>query len=334
MGLPFLSVVMPTYNGERYLQFALASIEAEGTEGIEVIAVDDGSTDGTLDVLDRFQSRLPLTIVTQRHGGNWTVGTNRAMSLARGEYLCWLHQDDVWRPGRLQRIRELVDQYPDAAWYFHSSDFIAPDGRSVGQWRCPFPSRTAMYSADEIWSRLLVQCYVATCAPVFSAKASQDIGGLDEQLWYSADWDFWLRLSQLGKGVYDPHPWSGFRIHAASQTATRFFDSSDLERQQRSVLQRHLKTWRIQNGRESVERLAQLSITMNIALASFTAGRRVNWRSIFGDAWQVRPWHWWRFLNHSRLWDRAVSRWRLRQEFTAVSQPMIPGSEVQRVNSG
>lgn len=318
MGRPWLSVVMPTYNGERYIAAALDSIEGQ-SEGIEILAIDDGSTDGTLDILRRYQSRLPLKVLQPDRVGNWTVSTNRAMAVASGDYFCWLHQDDVWNPGRLQRIRELIDRSPHAAWYFHSSEFIAPDGRRVGLWRCPFPQKVAVWSADEVWSRLLVQCFVATCAPVFSASALQKIKPLDESLWYSGDWDFWLRLSQLGVGVYDPHPWTGFRIHSASQTATRTADSAEFERQQRTVLERHLATWQARQGNTCVERLAQFSVTLNVALAGFTAGRRVNWNAVMADAWRVRPWRWWRFLEHSRLWDRAGSRWRLRREFGVQS---------------
>lgn len=321
MRRPWLSVVMPTYNGERYVGAALESIEREGADGIEIIAVDDGSTDSTPQILETFKARLPLTVQNQGRLGNWTASTNRAMASATGEYLCWLHQDDVWRPGRLRRIRELIDRNPHAAWYFHSSEFIAPDGRSVGNWNCPFPRKTSEWSADEVWSRLLVQCFVATCAPVFRATALQEIGPIDETLWYSGDWDFWLRLSRLGVGVYDPQPWTGFRIHAASQTATRTSDSTEFERQQRTVLERHLATWQARQSHSCVERLAQFSVTLNVALAGYTAGRHVNWSAVMADAWRVRPWRWWRFLDHSRLWDRAGSRWRLRREFGVQSTP-------------
>lgn len=67
MGRPWLSVVMPTYNGERYVAAALGSIEREGADDLEVIVVDDGSTDGTLEIVAAFQHRLPLTLVRQEH---------------------------------------------------------------------------------------------------------------------------------------------------------------------------------------------------------------------------------------------------------------------------
>ena len=104
------------------------------------------------------------------------------MALAQGDYLCWLHQDDVWRTGRLQRIRQLIGRVPDAAWYFHASRFIGPEGERFGTWRCPFAQSAAVLSPEEIWTKLLVQCFVATCAPVFATKLLQDVGPLDESL--------------------------------------------------------------------------------------------------------------------------------------------------------
>jgi glycosyltransferase involved in cell wall biosynthesis len=314
MARPWLSIAMPTYNGDRYIEEALTSIEREGVDGIEVIAVDDGSTDSTLEILDRFSNRLPLTVLHQEHTGNWTANTNRAMAMAAGDYVCWLHQDDIWYPGRLRRIRELIDRVPDAAWYFHSSRYIGYDGRQLGVWRCPFPQVETVLSCREIWAKLLVQCFVATCAPVFASKVLKDVGPLDESLWYSADWDFWLRLSQSGEGVFTPDPLTGYRIHRASQTTTRTVRIDEFERQQRCVLDRHLSEWRSQGGNPGVAHKASLSVTLNVALASLASGQGVDWRSILADSWRVRPWGWYRFLEESRFVERMASRWHLRRE--------------------
>lgn len=316
MSRPWLSVVMPTYNGERYVLAALTSLEQAGVgaDDVEVIAVDDGSTDASLAILEHFRSRLPLTVLTQEHSGNWTSSTNRAMALASGEYMCWLHQDDQWHPGRLKRLRELIDGASDAAWYFHPSRFIGPDGRELGTWRCPFGSKMSRLSPDAIWAKLLVQCFVATCAPVFSARVLRDVGPLDESLWYSADWDFWLRLSRMGVGVYDPVPWSMYRIHPESQTSLRTQDVAEFERQQRLVLGRHLARWRNHDGAESVVRMGELSVTLNAALATAAVGGRANWHAVWRDSWKVGPWRWPAFLRDSQLRDRVESRWRMRQE--------------------
>src|SRR5712672_1230348 len=116
MSTPWLSVVMPTYNGGAYLAAALESIRGQQSGGeFEVIAVDDGSEDGTVAILEEYSSRLPLRIVRRARGGNWVASTNHGLSIARGEYACLLHQDDLWMDGRLQAVRAALDAVPGVA---------------------------------------------------------------------------------------------------------------------------------------------------------------------------------------------------------------------------
>ena len=95
---------MPVHNGERYLAQALGSILQEGADGYEVIAVDDGSSDSSAEILAYWERRLPLRRIARR-GGNWVAATNAGLREARGDYVCFLHQDDLWLPGRLAAIR-------------------------------------------------------------------------------------------------------------------------------------------------------------------------------------------------------------------------------------
>src|SRR2546430_4101777 len=86
MSTPWLSVVMPTYNGDAFLAAALESIRAQQDGGdFEVIAVDDGSEDGTLATLDAYSSRLPLRIVRRPRTGNWVASSNHGLAVARRE---------------------------------------------------------------------------------------------------------------------------------------------------------------------------------------------------------------------------------------------------------
>ena len=99
MRSPWLSVIMPTYNGASYLSAALESIAIQLEKDIEVIVVDDGSTDRTISIIRAYTHRFPLRIVERNHSGNWVANTNMGLSLARGEYVSFLHQDDSpWLP--------------------------------------------------------------------------------------------------------------------------------------------------------------------------------------------------------------------------------------------
>src|SRR6266478_8932244 len=136
-GDPWLSVIMPVHNGERYIAEALRSVRAEGTDGYEVIAVDDGSSDSTSDILTEWEQLLPLRRLSRRGGGNWVAATNAGLREARGEYVCFLHQDDLWLPGRLAAIAREARMAPTLI--VHPSLFVGPDGGRLGTWRCPLP---------------------------------------------------------------------------------------------------------------------------------------------------------------------------------------------------
>ena len=110
LGSPWLSVVMPVYNGERHLPAALESIDAQGAAvaGIEIVAVDDGSTDRSVAILEVFSRELPLRVIRAGRQGNWVKATNIGLEAARGAWCCFLHQDDLWLPGRLAEMQRAL----------------------------------------------------------------------------------------------------------------------------------------------------------------------------------------------------------------------------------
>ena len=283
---PWLSVIVPTYNGAAYLPAALESVVSQNDLDIEVIAIDDGSTDGTLAILDSFAGRLRITVI-QRRVGNWVANSNLGVERARGEWVCFLHQDDLWRPGRLAAIRRAfgIDRpspsasedsspgYPaqlgrlglGPTILLTAADFITSAGRPVGVWRCPLSSfNSPMHVAE----RLLVQNFVPLPAAVFRRVDARQVGGMDPDLWYTADWDFWLKLSARGPTRYLPLPLAAFRLHPESQTVKRSGGMAEFRRQQEIVFERHWPTWRDRLAkRKRVEAAARLSIEANVLLA-------------------------------------------------------------------
>jgi len=309
---PFLSIILPTYNGVAYLEQALAGVASELTPEfpVELIAVDDGSEDGTPELLRSWTGRLPLQIQVRPHGGNWVAVTNAALALACGRYICFLHQDDRWLPGRLTAIRAATTRYPAAVLFLSSSRFIDSRGRSCGLWRCPLSTGREL-AAREVLPHLAVQNFIAIPAPVFSRAAAQAAGLLDESLWFTADWDYWARLAEQGTTVYEKSPQTAFRIHSLSQTVQGSRNSEDFREQYREAIERTLRR-AVGAGcgdLEQVRRAAQWSCEVNVALAALAHRRPVAWRQL-GRALPVslRVWH--RFFNSARFWDRTLARLR------------------------
>lgn len=310
MDPPWLSVCIPTYNGEPYLPFALESIITQGDKDIECIVVDDGSTDGTLSFIAAYQNRLRL-IVHQRKRKNWAANTNYALRLATGQYACILHQDDLWLPGRLAVLKSLIAEFPDVGFFLHAAVFIDEEGHSQGLWRCPLPPVPTVISSDMLMERLLVQNFIAISAPVFRRDLALAVGGMDEALWYTADWDFWLKLAAAGPAVYDPRPLSGFRIHSGSQTVRRSASLREFQEQLEIVFYRHFSLWHAEPSRKSqVQRAALFSIEANTVLAGIMHRQPVNPLALALHFLLLGPDGWSRYLINSRIWERMSARLR------------------------
>lgn len=306
---PWLSVIMPTYNGERFLDDALMSIAAQAERDVEVVAVDDGSTDGTLDILRRWSRRLRLNVVELRHSGNWVESTRIGTSLADGRYLCWLHQDDFWRPQRLTALRHRLAVHPDAAFLAHPSWYADARGRRIGFWRCPLGEADRLLGFREVGGPLLVQCSIASCGTIFKAEAARAVGSLDTALPYHADWDYWLRLTALGRTLYHRTPLAVFRIHAGSQTIARAEEADARLAEARFILRRHLPTFAAVGGDVNfAAAAASVSAEINHALNSLLNGHTVDFFRLARRVAALGPLGAARLLRDSRLTERCLSR--------------------------
>jgi hypothetical protein len=302
---PFLSVVMPVYNGERFIAAALESVRGQH-DGIELVIVDDGSSDRTLDIVRDFAKVLPIRLLTPRRIGNWVAVSNIGLREATGDWACFLHQDDLWLPGRIERLRGEMESAEDAL-VLHNAIFVGPDGRELGPWTCPLPEGDV--PQERFIERLLIQNFIAIPSPVFRRNAAIGSGGLDEGLWFSADWDLWLRLGALGPVRFIAETLSAFRVHPASQTAARKVLPEEWETQLTTVLARHLQNLAVTgNLRAKVERAGMASIAVNSALLAASRGEPVSPSQVFLKLLALGPSGWHRYVRDSRIVQRVRSR--------------------------
>jgi GT2 family glycosyltransferase len=307
-----LSVVMPTYNGEQFIAAALDSVRDQDNDGIELVIVDDGSTDQTLDIVRGYAGALPIRLITPGRLGNWVAATNLGLREATGHWACFLHQDDLWLPGRLKRLRSEMESH-QGPLIIHNAMYVGPDGQELGSWTCPFP-KTGAIPSNQFIERLLVQNFIAIPSPVFRRNAVIDSGGLDEALWFSADWDLWLRLGASGPVRFIGETLSAFRVHPASQTAARKLQPNEWKRQLTTVLARHLESWPIAGTlRGSVEQVAMASIAVNSALSAASRGESVKPVAVLLQLLALGPRGWHRYFRDSRIVQRVKSRLKLQR---------------------
>jgi hypothetical protein len=305
VAIPWLSVVIPAYKGERWIATALNSLTAQETEGMEILLIDGGPTSATVDIARRYCDRLPLQIFERPDLTSWHTKTNFAVHRAAATHICWLGVDDVWLSGRAKAVRAWIQAAPSVPLHLAASVLIDRDGRRLGRWRCPLPSNEPLPSPT-VFKRLLVQNWIAAAAPVFRRDAYLRCGGLDERLWYTADWDLWLKLAYQGLVIYHDAPTVGFRVHRGALTVTGSRDAAEFERQMQVVLERHLGF--AGDSSPPVARTARASITVNLALAAAAAG---DWRGLPRAAWEILrlgPCGIGHYMRDSRILERTLPR--------------------------
>lgn len=298
----WLSVIMPTWNGSAFLRDALDSIAVQNEDDLEIIAVDDGSSDSTIEILECYSHNLPIRFIRQQHTGNWVNNTNIGLSMATAEYVSFLHQDDLWLPGRLKILRNMINKCPDVTLILHPSVFIDTIGRKIGIWRCPLPGDQKPLSPCDVFPKLLVQNFIAIPAPCFRREAVKKTGLMDEQLWYTADWKFWLQLASSGKTLYYPCPLSAFRIHSSSQTVSGSANLLEFRQQMQKVLDQYLPLT------AETKQLAEFSIEMNTAMAALARGQSFDFRQLLKKSLLMSPVNWRQYISYSRIIERSLAR--------------------------
>jgi len=304
----FMSVVMPVHEGKEWIAATLDSLAAEPTEGIEVIVIDSSPVEDTAAIVERYADRLPFRLLRRPAVKPWQTKTNMGVEMASAEHVCILHQDDLWLPGRVATVRRWIADAPEAALHLAPSRLIDRHGRTIGKWTCPLPAERAL-DAEFLLERLLVQNFVSVPAPVFRRGAWMECGGMDEQLWYTPDWDIWVKLSTRGQVIYHDEATTAFRVHGSSLTVTGSRNAGEFRSQMETVLDRYLE--RIpSDSRARIERLARTSIDINVSLAAASGGSATALASAAGNLLSLGPVGMSRYLRDSRLGERVVSRLR------------------------
>lgn len=189
---PLVSVIIPVYNGAAYIAEALESILNQTYENIEIIIIDDGSTDNSLDIVKGFRSDKIKIIVNECNIG-LAATRNRGLKAAEGEYIALMDGDDVSFPNRLSAQVNLLEKHPDVGLV--SSHFITfEEDLQTGKQSV----KKVPLDSDYIAARLPFQSVICCPSAMMRTAVLNDHNLLfNETLKVSEDWDLWYRMSQV-----------------------------------------------------------------------------------------------------------------------------------------
>lgn len=305
---PWLSVIVPVHEGRDFLPATLASASAERPEGVEFLVYDSGNDDGaSRRIVEQFADRLDIRSRATPDIKPWTAKTNLGVREARAGHVCMLHQDDLWLPGHLAAARAAIALDP-ASVSIAASHFASASGRLVGKWNLPF--RPGMVATAEFIATLIVQNSIAVPSPVIPREAWLACGGMDEALWYTADWDLYLRLALRNPIQVRAKRTTAFRLHGSSLTMTGSRNQAEFREQMEIVLDRYIDAVPA-SRRHRAARLARASIDVNCSLAAAATGQPGGLVRTAAELLGLGPVGLSKYLRQSRIVDRLMPRVRL-----------------------
>lgn len=206
---PLISVVMPVWNGERYLPEALDSILAQSFRDFEFIILDDGSTDRTPGILAAYAARDPRIRVVRLDHEGIVIALNRGVAEARARWIARMDADDIAHPERFARQWAAIQGNPDAI-LCHTYISIIGDPKFVT------PAGRFVRSKALLALRLCFQCPIVHPTVMFRKDAFLECGGYLPEERHAEDFGLWGRFLMKGGVVGVPEASLDFRVHAAS----------------------------------------------------------------------------------------------------------------------
>lgn len=206
---PLVSVVIPTYNQASYLPEAIDSVLAQTYAPIELIVVDDGSTDDTPAVISRYGPRITAIRQANRGAAN---ALNVGLKSASGELICWLSSDDAFLPDKVTRQVAALADHPAAGLCCTGWETIDAEGRTLRQ----YPTLDWIHP-DPVVAIFWRNPINGTTAMIPRA-VFDEVGYFNEKLPADVDGDMWLRIADQREIITVPEILARYRIHAAAQS--------------------------------------------------------------------------------------------------------------------
>jgi alpha-1,3-rhamnosyltransferase len=208
---PRVSVIVPSYNHVRYVQTCIESILRQDYGNLELIVVDDGSRDGSRELLQDLRGSYKFVLVLQENRG-LAAALNEGVRRSIGEYITACASDDYWLPGKIRRQVDFLDASPETGACATEVLFVDANGAELPRQRATPPGPRANSFEDF----LLARYWFPTPSVMTRRDALTRVGGFDESH-FIEDWPLWLKLSSAGYAMWTlPERLVAYRLHGAN----------------------------------------------------------------------------------------------------------------------
>ena len=204
---PLVSIVTPSFNQARFLEATIRSVISQDYSRLEYIIVDGGSTDGSVGIIKKYESKLAWWVSEKDQGQ--TDAINKGLAGAKGEILAWLNSDDTYEPGAISSAVNFLLAHPEVGLIYGEANYINVDGSTIGR----FPAaQTDLVRLQRGYVHIPQQ------TAFFRAGLWRAVGPLDPSFYFAMDYDLWIRLAMRSQVKYVPQMWANFRLHTSGKT--------------------------------------------------------------------------------------------------------------------
>ena len=285
---PKVSIIMPVLNGQRYIVEALESILAQTYKNYELVAVDDGSTDRTREILFQFQDRMEIRYVRHEVCKGISVSVNDGIRNATGEYITFLDHDDVWFPRFLETQAAHLDAHPLVGMIHCDFQTIDPQGKIIEE--SVALCRNRKRPSGEVFRQLFMDSFIAATSAMIRKECFDRLGGFDESL-YWGDYHMWLRIARHYRIDYVPEVLSKYRQHPNQSTRTLDVEQPDQDSVAMIAIKKFLESHpdvRQELGEKTIRRRMAM-LYFDMAYAWLWKGARKNARACLRKAIRLWP---------------------------------------------
>jgi len=215
MKKPMVTILMPVYNGQKYLKEVMKSIVNQTFRNFEFLIINDGSIDKTEKILEQYKEKdVRIKVLNRKQNIGLTKSLNEGLKIARGEYIARIDVDDISEPGRFEKQVKYLDKHPEVSFIGTWSYIIDENGKIVGKERVPIEDR-------EIRKKLIESNQFFSSSVMFRKECAKKVGFYREEFIRSQDYDIALRISEKYKVANIPEFLCRRRIHPFSITVQK-----------------------------------------------------------------------------------------------------------------
>lgn len=210
---PKISIITPNYNGDAYLEETIQSVLSQGYPNLEYIIIDGGSTDGSVDIIKKYESQLTYWVSEPDAGLYHAI--QKGFERSTGDIMAWINSDDKYHPGAFSIAIELFNQFPQIEWLQGIPSVYDEQGRTVMVDHSKSWCKADVYSGRYQWIQQ---------ESTFWRRSLWEKAGatLDTRLRYAADFELWLRFFRHAELYSIKSLLSGFRFRSANQISQDF----------------------------------------------------------------------------------------------------------------